>query len=129
VRKSMLNQVKFWLLLSALFILPFSSYGQASATELQQELLEMGETDQRRGDIRQVEEEFGYGSPEYLEAWDQQNAIDRKNQERLAEIVEQWGWPKVGVLGKQAAMNAFFIVQHADLVTQGNPPIFNRAQK
>src|SRR5690606_26574311 len=94
-----------------------SSFGQTSS-ELQSTLLELRELDQRRGEIRQVEAEFGFGSPEYAAAWEQQNAIDADNQQRLAALVAEWGWPGITQVGLEAAGAAFLIVQHADLPTQ-----------
>jgi hypothetical protein len=40
--------------------------------------------------------------------------VDDRNRARLREIVEQHGWPGAGLVGKDAALAAWLIVQHAD---------------
>jgi hypothetical protein len=40
--------------------------------------------------------------------------VDDRNGARLREIVEQHGWPGIGLVGKGAAHAAWLIVQHAD---------------
>ncbi len=71
--------MKSRLCLCAMLLWPLSGYAQGIVADLQQELVAMQESDQRRGEIRNIENEYGYGSPEYLEAWDRQNAIDQAN--------------------------------------------------
>ena len=39
---------------------------------------------------------------------------DRRHTARLKEIVAEFGWPTRSMVGKQAALAAFLIVQHAD---------------
>src|ERR1043165_1783960 len=40
-------------------------------------------------------------------------AVHRRNAARLAEIIEQYGWPGRGLVGDDAARAAWMIVQHA----------------
>jgi hypothetical protein len=42
-------------------------------------------------------------------------ATDRANTERMAEILEEFGWPGWSLVGEEAATGAWAIVQHADL--------------
>jgi hypothetical protein len=91
----------------------------ASNPTLRQELLKMGEEDQRlRAEGQELWEAKGPASPEAKAVWDAQMVLDRKNQARLKEIVEEYGWPGVKLVGLSAADAAFLIAQHADLNTQ-----------
>lgn len=42
-------------------------------------------------------------------------AVDRRNTRYMKEVVDRHGWPTSAFLGKQAAHDAFLLVQHADL--------------
>ena len=44
--------------------------------------------------------------------WDY--SVDRKNTRRLKEIIKEFGWPTVGLVGKRGSRNAWLFVQHAD---------------
>ena len=92
---------------------------KASNPDLGQELLKMGEEDQRlRAEGQKLWETKGPDSPEAKAVWDKQAVLDKKNQARLKEIVAEHGWPGVNLVGLSAANAAFLIVQHADLETQ-----------
>jgi hypothetical protein len=41
--------------------------------------------------------------------------IDQKNTARMREIVNTYGWPSKGIVGKDGAHAAWLLVQHADL--------------
>ena len=41
--------------------------------------------------------------------------IDKNNTIEMKEIVEQFGWPTIQLVGKKASHNAWLLVQHADL--------------
>jgi len=41
-------------------------------------------------------------------------AVDKKDRTRLAEIIDKHGWPGKTLVGKEAASDAWLIVQHAD---------------
>ncbi|MEB0137703.1 hypothetical protein QN363_01570 [Undibacterium sp. CCC2.1] len=47
-----------------------------------------------------------------------QATIDASNMGRLAEIIEQYGWPGARLVGIQASQNAFLVLQHANLEDQ-----------
>jgi hypothetical protein len=51
---------------------------------------------------------------EYKSLADTALRIDKENTERLAAIVEQYGWPTVTLVGKDGANAAWLLVQHAD---------------
>jgi len=80
---------------------------------LRQELLEMRELDQRRGTLRALEEQHGHTSAEYNAALEEQRAIDAANLQRLDQIVTEFGWPTISLVGAGGAESAFLIVQHA----------------
>lgn len=41
-------------------------------------------------------------------------SVDIQNQQKLAEIISEHGWPSASLVGKDAAHAAWLIVQHAD---------------
>jgi hypothetical protein len=43
---------------------------------------------------------------------------DEENLKRVEEIIEQYGWPTISMVGKQSAQGAFYVIQHADLKVQ-----------
>lgn len=79
---------------------------QAKALE---DLKAMGESDQS---IR--------GNPAHLSKDDlaRQEAIDKVNMARLANIIKRYGWPGMHFAGTAYAKNAFLVLQHADSVSQ-----------
>ena len=44
--------------------------------------------------------------------WDE--SIDKKNTHLLKEIIDQFGWPTIPMVGKKASFFAWLIAQHAD---------------
>lgn len=47
-----------------------------------------------------------------LEKWD--GNLDKENTAALKEIIYQYGWPTVELVGKEASHNAWLLAQHAD---------------
>jgi|SRR3990167_8733140 len=41
-------------------------------------------------------------------------AVTKRNTKRLKEIVEQFGWPTILLVGTQASNSAWLLIQHAD---------------
>lgn len=41
-------------------------------------------------------------------------ALAKRNTERLKEIVKQFGWPTISLVGPQASNSAWLLIQHAD---------------
>lgn len=86
---------------------------------LKNELLQMRETDQAgRMKIQEARREHGFDSPEVEALWEAQQKIDETNLRQLEEIVATYGWPGESLVGREAAMAAFLIIQHADHGTQ-----------
>lgn len=86
---------------------------------LQRELVDMLRTDQSgRETIQAAQEKHGFDSPEVKALWEAQYAVDRRNVERLKEIIAIHGWPGRSLVGPQAETVGFIIIQHADHATQ-----------
>src|SRR5688572_18192485 len=96
---------------------------RAAATNdaVRRELEKMGEENQKhRQEIMELMDRLARSDNEKLakkwkQAVERQNALDGKNQQRLDEIVKQYGWPKKSVFGEEAGGVAFSVVQHAEL--------------
>jgi len=87
-----------------------------SRDSIRTELEAMFEADQHgRFDIEAAQVRHGSASPEVADLWKKQHSTDEKNRKRLAEIIEQSGWPKLSLVGEKAALSAFAVLQHADL--------------
>ncbi|MGH2445533.1 MAG: DUF6624 domain-containing protein [Candidatus Limnocylindria bacterium] len=56
------------------------------------------------GDDRTADELFA--------AWD---AVDFANQERMREILDEYGWPGWSLVGEDGALAAWILIQHSDL--------------
>ncbi len=69
--------------------------------DLATEINQMTEADQ---DMREKNLEDG--------SWDVE--LDKRNTERMKEIVAQIGWPSASKVGGEASTNAWLLVQHAD---------------
>lgn len=78
--------------------------------DLRQELLEMMAADQeaRAFMTEKPPDEFTRDDIETLQE------TDRRNRNRLKEIVEEHGWPSSDMVGRRGLDAAFILVQHAD---------------
>jgi hypothetical protein len=91
---------------------------------LESELVKMGAEDQKFRDAMQAESikmaTAGTTTPSEKAAamWKSQEEIDKRNLERLEEIVRQYGWPGKSLAGEDGEKAAFLIVQHGDLAHQ-----------
>jgi hypothetical protein len=87
--------------------------------DLKTELEAMFDTDQAyRNEMQNIALKHGSNSPEVIELWKKQQAIDEANIKRLGEIIETHGWPGRRVVGDKAAIAAFLVVQHAEYAHQ-----------
>lgn len=109
------------LLLSLAAIPSFAQTNKA----LQSELLKMGEEDQKvRASLHKVKlpPELTMGEedheaklpPELLNNSWELLETDRRNMKRLEEIIQEHGWPGKSLVGEEAAVAAFLILQHAE---------------
>lgn len=111
----------FALLLAGLLILPSAAMAQTPAEPsvtnpaLRQELLERLKQDQAIRD-EYIKKGVEHPDPSVVA---RMNAIDADNTERMRAIVRQYGWPGLGLVGKDGTNAAFLLVQHsADLAFQ-----------
>jgi hypothetical protein len=79
---------------------------QVAQPGLRDELLEMEKTDQ------QARNKINWTDPQ-IALVEEMQRIDRKNAKRLAEIVDEHGWPGKRLVGEDGASAAWLIVQHA----------------
>lgn len=82
-------------------------------TELHDELLSMRHEDQRI--LQELVENGELGAVEYHPRI---KAVHERNNARIKDIIEQYGWPGIGLVGKEGAEAAWLIVQHAVLDTE-----------
>lgn len=86
---------------------------------LRDELLALRESDQSgRVLLEHAFEQHGSDSPEYQALVDEQIQVDSMNLARLEAIVSEHGWPDQSMVGREAAIGAFLMLQHADHTTQ-----------
>lgn len=76
--------------------------------ELLGELLERYEVDQevRKREFR--------GLKENMQMAEDMQRIDAENTARLHEIVKEYGWPTISMVGNRGSRAAFVLIQHAD---------------
>lgn len=99
------------------------------AVTIRAELLSMMYEEQAAREVLDsVVAEKGWNSPEGKAASREEDRIDSANQVRLQEIVAEYGWPGKSLVGEEAALGAFLILQHADLsLQQEYLPMFEAA--
>lgn len=83
--------------------------------DVRTELERMMEEDQKfRTRVQAVEEKYGQNSKELAALWKEQTETDNRLLKRLEEIIKQYGWPARSLVGAEASLAAFLIIQHAD---------------
>ncbi len=85
--------------------------------------------DQRyRLEMNEVEEKYGYESPQMDSLWALQNHADSLNTMRITEIIDEKGYPGKSMVGDGHASTAFLVIQHAELAVQEKYlPIISKA--
>ena len=98
---------------------------------LRVELTQMLDADQKwRNMADSVEKTHGTNSKELRELWRRQKETDNKNMRRLERIIKKYGWPAESLVGGEASLAAFLILQHADYQYQKKYfPMVKEAQK
>lgn len=88
-----------------------------SNESLSQELVELAKNDLSMRNELVADGSLGlYGYHPRMEA------VHKRNAARLAAIIEQYGWPRLTLVGEEGAWAAWLIVQHSI----GNPPFMRR---
>lgn len=83
--------------------------------ELVDELIAMAERDQEpRLKYEAIDHRDSTRAAEREQLKEAFNAVDLENTSRLMQIVEEVGWPTKEMVGKEGAMAAWVILQHAD---------------
>jgi len=80
---------------------------------LKDELLSMTEEDQRV--LQELIDNGELGTTEYQPRI---RVVHEKNNTRIKEIINQYGWPGISLVGKEGSEAAWLIVQHAVLDTE-----------
>jgi hypothetical protein len=95
------------------------------------ELENMMEEDQRfRTRVEDVEKKYGPNSKELEALWKEQTDLDNRLLKRLEEIIKEYGWPGKSLVGPDASLAAFLIIQHAAYEYQKKYfPLMNEAMK
>lgn len=90
---------------------------QYSNESLSQELVALA-----KGDLSVRDELVADGSLGLHGYHPRMEAVHKDNAARLAEIIEQYGWPGLTLVGEEGAWAAWLIVQHSI----GNPPFMRQ---
>lgn len=115
--------------LQLILFLSISSLAYAqytSATQLNQglrsELLKMQNDDQKYREevvkIRQMSLTADERQKRISALMEKQERLDKRNIKRLVQIIDKYGWPGRSLVGSEASLTAFLIIQHADLEDQ-----------
>jgi hypothetical protein len=96
-----------------------AKYGAYENIELSKELWTMSLKDQAfYYHLELAEKQSGRRSPVVSALWELKSKINAENVNRLEEIIVEYGWPKISLVGGNAANAVFLIIQHADLEVQ-----------
>ncbi len=96
-----------------------AKWGKYEMPELSKELWRMKIKDQAFYYHLNVQEQCdGVQSPIQRALWELKAQINEKNEARVAEIIDEHGWPKASVVKGSAASTVFLIIQHADIEMQ-----------
>ena len=110
--------------ISVLTLICFSGYssilyGQSRNLKLQIELDSIRTMDQR---YRLIADSIGLkyrmDSKEYNEVLQLMADADSSNSRRIREIISQFGWPGISLVGEQGNITMFLVVQHSNLSMQ-----------
>jgi hypothetical protein len=99
--------------------------GAPRYSALRRELIRMGQEDQKhREELVSLMKELPItpdkepAMKKFAALVKKQDAIDKKNLNRLEEIIKRYGWPTRSMVGQEASETVFLIIQHADLKHQ-----------
>mgnify|MGYP005846464251 CR=1 FL=1 len=123
------------------FTLINNAYSQNLDTELQKELLEIREKDQKyRGNLNKylqnpvlidsLSKSLGVSKQNLGQAlWAEQMKLDSLNLQRVTEIIRKRGYPGRSLVGNEAGSAAFLVLQHApaDTLKKYYPNVQNAA--
>ncbi|RPI17364.1 MAG: hypothetical protein EHM58_09420 [Ignavibacteriae bacterium] len=99
--------------------------------ELRSELLQILEDDQKyRMVLDSIRNTDGIGSPEWNNLLNKMRVADSINLGKIIAIINKYGWPGKPLVGSEASLTAFLVIQHSDLQTQEKylPMLYEAAQ-
>jgi uncharacterized protein DUF6624 len=109
--------VAVFVVLVALLVVGYRQLGRNPGLAI--ELLKMRLDDRR---VREKEIAHGLEDPPYSREYsainDERMRLDRRHTARLDEIVDRYGWPDRGLVGRSGSHAAWLLAQHADLEFQ-----------
>ncbi|MFT6335397.1 MAG: hypothetical protein ACI86M_001885 [Saprospiraceae bacterium] len=87
--------------------------------ELMAEFKEIQQTDQeQRGYMREIQDKYGWDSPQMDSLWKIQTAADEANLARIEEVIEKHGYPGRSLVGPSNMGTAFLVIQHSNQEAQ-----------
>lgn len=87
--------------------------------DLMAEFAEIQRTDQeQRGYMREVQEQYGWDSPQMDSLWKIQNVADEANLKRIEEVIALHGYPGKSLVGPSNMGTAFLVIQHSNQEAQ-----------
>lgn len=87
--------------------------------ELMAEFKEIQRTDQeQRGYMREIQDKYGWDSPQMDSLWKIQTAADEANLARIEEVIAEYGYPGKSLVGAGNMGTAFLVIQHSNQEAQ-----------
>lgn len=87
--------------------------------ELMAEFQEIQRTDQeQRGYMREVQDKYGWDSPQMDSLWKIQTAADEANLARIEKVIAEYGYPGKSLVGPANMGTAFLVIQHSNQEAQ-----------
>lgn len=87
--------------------------------ELMAEFKEIQRTDQeQRGYMREIQDKYGWNSPQMDSLWKIQTAADEANLARIEEVIAEHGYPGKSLVGASNMGTAFLVIQHSNQEAQ-----------
>ncbi len=103
------------LLLLLLYLPAFGQDISSINKPLKEELEKIFDEDQKdRLMIDSVMSKYGNSSPEMKELIEKMNIVDEKNLKRVVEIIEEYGWPGISLVGEKGNISVWLVIQHGD---------------
>jgi len=114
-----LRKYKKWGSVRAICDKEEAAYNARINVKLRDELAYIFANDQRyRGKMHEIRKKYGHNSEEAKASVEKQQILDAANLIRIEEIIAEYGYPGVSIVGEKQSKTAFLVIQHADLEVQ-----------